>query len=75
MPSSRAQRLCPHAVFAAGRYDRYAEVSEQIHAVFHSFTPWVEGISLDEAFLDVTGSTSLATVQKIGPFSDVSAAL
>ncbi len=59
MPSVQARRLCPQAVFVPGRYDRYAELSRQMHAVFHRFTPLVEGISLDEAFLDVTGSIRL----------------
>lgn len=59
MPAAQARRLCPNAVFVAGRYSRYAEVSGQMHAVFQRFTPVVEGISLDEAFLDVTGAIRL----------------
>ncbi|MDA8357131.1 MAG: DNA polymerase IV [Actinomycetota bacterium] len=56
MPSVRARRLCPEAVFIAGRYSRYAEVSAKLLGVLESFTPVVEPIGLDEAFLDVTGS-------------------
>jgi len=59
MPSSRARRLCPHAVFVDGRYDLYQEHSRSLHRVLTSFTPLVEGIALDEAFLDVTGSRRL----------------
>ena len=59
MPTAQARRRCPHAVFLPGRHARYAEVSTQIHGVFERYTPLVEGISLDEAFLDVTGSERL----------------
>ena len=59
MPMRTALRLCPHAVCIRPRMRRYQEVSRQIFAIFHEFTPVVEGLSLDEAFLDVTASQAL----------------
>ncbi len=55
MPSVEARRRCPHAVFLPGRFSRYTEMSERLHAVLRRFSPVVEGISLDEAFVDVAG--------------------
>lgn len=59
LASSIARRRCPHAVFLPGDHDHYAAVSRQVRAVFERYTPVVEPLSLDEAFLDVTGSTRL----------------
>jgi DNA polymerase-4 len=70
MPSGQARRLCPHAVFVAPRFERYAEMSSRLHAIFREFTPLVEGVALDEAFLDVTGSERL-----FGPGPELAAAI
>jgi DNA polymerase IV len=59
MPIRDALRRCPHAICIKPRMARYKEVSEQIFAIFGEFTPLVEGLSLDEAFLDVTASRQL----------------
>jgi DNA polymerase-4 len=59
MSSSKARQLCPHAVFLSGDYAEYSKVSKQVHAIFGQFTPFIEPIALDEAFLDVTGSINL----------------
>ena len=59
MPMSTALRLCPHAVCVRPRMQRYKEVSDQVFSVFHEITPLVQGLSLDEAFLDVTASQEL----------------
>lgn len=58
-PAARAVRLCPQAVFLKPRFELYSAVSRQIREIFHRYTPLVEPLSLDEAFLDVTGSERL----------------
>jgi DNA polymerase-4 len=58
-PIATATRLCPHGIYLPVRMSRYQEVSDQIFEIFQRFTPLVEGLSIDEAFLDVTGSVRL----------------
>jgi DNA polymerase-4 len=68
MPVGQAQRMAPHAIFVRPDHHRYSEVSRGIMEIFGRYTPLVEPISLDEAFLDVTGSRKLigdgATIAK-----------
>lgn len=59
MPVSRAQRMAPQAIFVAPEHHRYSEISERVMEIFGRYTPKVEPISLDEAFLDVTGAHKL----------------
>src|SRR6195256_1917845 len=59
MPMREALRRCPEAICVRPRMARYKEFSEQVFAIFREFTPLVEGLSLDEAFLDVTASQRL----------------
>src|SRR4051812_22871981 len=59
MPIREALRRCPHAICVKPRMSVYRGVSNQVFAVFHEYTPIVQGLSLDEAFLDVTASLAL----------------
>lgn len=59
MPTATALRLCPELIVLPVRMSRYATISRQIRGIFHRYTPLVEPLSLDEAFLDVTGSRRL----------------
>ncbi len=70
MPSAVAKRRCPHAVFLPGDHALYAEVSARVREIMERYTPLVEPLSLDEAFLDVTGSIKL-----FGPAPEIAAAI
>jgi DNA polymerase-4 len=59
MPGFEARRRCPDGVFLPSNIEHYAAVSAEVHAVFERFTPEIEPLALDEAFLDVTGSVHL----------------
>ncbi len=56
MPLAQARRLCPHAVFLPGRFELYHQASQQIRSFLEELSPWVEMASIDEAFVDLTGS-------------------
>ncbi len=59
MPISQAYKRCPHGIYLRGRYKRYSEISQQVIKILQDFTPVIEKISIDEAFLDVTGCMKL----------------
>ena len=59
IPMAKARRLCPHGVFLPVRMERYKEVSDRVFGIFRRYTPLVEPVSLDEAFLDITASVRL----------------
>src|ERR1051325_4292243 len=56
MPLITAYKLCPQALFVPGHYDRYVDMSRRIKAIFKRFSPAVSMASIDEAYLDLTGS-------------------
>ena len=59
MPSSRAKKLCPDGIYVYPRMDRYKEVSHQIFSIMKEFTPHIEPLSIDEAFLEVSGMSTM----------------
>ncbi|HEY6395210.1 MAG TPA: DNA polymerase IV [Candidatus Binataceae bacterium] len=59
MPAAQARELCPAGIFVPGRMDRYVEISRVVRRIFEDFSPVVEPLSLDEAFIDLTGTNRL----------------
>ncbi|HSC77081.1 MAG TPA: DNA polymerase IV [Candidatus Acidoferrales bacterium] len=59
MPSRTAKKLCPHCIFLPGSYGLYEKYSRQVRAIFERFTPVVQMVSIDEAYLDLTGTERL----------------
>ena len=70
MPGWRARQLCGDLLFVGGHFDRYQQFGDEVVSVFHDFTPQVERVSIDEAFLDVAGSVRL-----FGAPSEIAAAI
>ncbi|MFM8621462.1 MAG: DNA polymerase IV [Candidatus Nanopelagicaceae bacterium] len=67
MPVGRAKRMAPNAIFVSPDHHRYSEISAKVMEIFESFTPLVEPLSLDEAFMDITGAQKLlGTPREIG---------
>lgn len=66
MPTAKAYQLCPHGIFLRGRMERYHEKSSEVMSIFSSFSPDVQQMSIDEAFLDISGTERL-----FGPPQDV----
>lgn len=56
MPTAIAMRRCPHAIILPGRFSRYSEISSRVFGILGDFSPVIEPLSVDEAFIDVTGS-------------------
>jgi DNA polymerase-4 len=69
-PTAQARRLCPQAIVVRGNFARYRELSHQLRDILHRYSPAVEPISIDEAFVDLTGSERL-----LGPAEKVAAEL
>ena len=59
MPSRTAYSLCPQAIFVRPRMERYQEVSQHVFEIFERYSPYIEGVSIDEAYLDITGNLHL----------------
>lgn len=65
MPSKKAQQLCPNLIFVPVRMERYVEISQKILEIFEEYTDFIEPLSIDEAFLDVTGKDGIQIGQDI----------